>query len=365
MSQPFSQEPVNLFEYEALARERLPQMTYDYYAGGSGDEVTLQENRAAFERLHLVPRVLVDVSQRDPFTTVRAQPIALPVLIAPTAFHRLACPEGELATTRAAAEVDTIMVLSSLSNTSLEEVAGATEAPLWFQLYIYKDRGLTRAVVERAEAAGYRALCITVDAPLLGRRERDVRNRFALLPEMTLANVLHSVGERLPAAAEASALSAYFVQLLDQSLTWDAVEWVQGITRLPVLLKGVHHPEDARLAVERGVPALVVSNHGARQLDTVPATIDLLPPIAEVGQGRAELLLDGGVRRGTDVLKALALGARAVLIGRPMLWGLAVDGQQGAVRVLRLLESELDLAMALSGVTQVSDVPRELVHTPH
>ena len=363
MSQP-PPEPVNLFEYEALARKCLSQATYDYYAGGAGDEVTLRENRSAFDRLQLLPRVLVDVSHRDLSTTVLSQPIALPILIAPTAFHRLACPEGEIATARAAAKVGTVMVLSTLSNTTLEEVARASEAPLWFQLYIYKDRGLTQALVERAEAAGYKALCVTVDAPLLGRRERDVRNRFSLPPDLAIANIPAHAGERLPDVAGSSALSTYFSRLLHQSLTWDDVEWIQGITSLPVVLKGIHHPEDARLAVERGVSGIVVSNHGARQLDTVPATIDMLPAIADVVQEQGELLLDGGVRRGTDVLKALALGAMAVLVGRPVLWGLAVDGQMGAAQVLRLLQAEIDLAMALCGITSVSAVTRDLVRGP-
>jgi 4-hydroxymandelate oxidase len=364
MHQSSPEQPVNLLEYEILARERLPKMFYDYYAGGSDAEITLSENRMAFERLQLLPRFLVDVSMRNLSTTVLGQSIDFPFLIAPTAFHRLATPEGELATAKAAADANTIMILSSLSNTPLEEVSAVTDSPLWFQLYVYKDRGLTRAIVERAEAAGYSALCLTIDAPLLGRRERDIRNQFNLPPELTLANVLHTAGERMQGVAQASALSKYFAELLDQSLTWDAVEWLQGITRLPVLLKGIHHPKDAELAVERGVPAIVVSNHGARQLDTVPATIDLLPNIVKATEGRTELLIDGGFRRGTDILKGLALGARAVLIGRPILWGLAVDGKSGVTRVLDLLANELSTSMALSGVTNPQHIPADLIFRP-
>ncbi|MBI4328732.1 MAG: alpha-hydroxy-acid oxidizing protein [Chloroflexi bacterium] len=365
MTQPAKPEPVNLSDFEAAARERLSPTAYDYYASGAGDEITLRENHAAFDRIQLLPRVLVDVSHRDLSTTVLSRPTAMPVMIAPTAFHRLACPEGELATARAAAEMGIVMVLSTLSNVPLEEVAQVGPSPRWFQLYIYRDRGVTRSLVERAEASGYQALCVTVDAPLLGRRERDVRNRFSLPPDLAVANLLHYLPKESQAEAPQSALNAYFARLMDQSVTWDDLDWLRGITSLPVVPKGIHHPEDARLAVEHGVPAIVVSNHGGRQLDTAPATIDLLPAIADAVQGRAEILLDGGVRRGTDVIKALALGARAVLIGRPVLWGLAVDGQRGAERVLRLLQKEIDLAMALCGLTKVSDITSDLARWPH
>jgi 4-hydroxymandelate oxidase len=360
-------EPLNLFEYEALAREHLPQAAYDYFASGAGDEITLRENRAAFDRLRLLPRILVDVSERDMSTTALGQPVSMPVLVAPTAFQRLATPDGELATARAAAQAGTLMVLSGLSNTPLEEAARATDGPKWSQLYVYRDRGLTRSLVQRAEAAGYAAICVTVDAPLLGRRERDVRNRFALPEGLVIANVMDALGKEMLATTEpGSSLAAYFARLLDQSVTWKDIAWLRSITRLPVVLKGIHHPDDARLAVEHGVDGVIVSNHGARQLDTVPAAVDMLPAVADAVEGRMEIYMDGGVRRGTDVVKALALGARAVLVGRPVLWGLAAEGEEGVVKVLTLLRAEVDLAMALCGVRRLSEIgPGVIWRSPH
>lgn len=357
-------EPVNVFDFEAIARETLSREAYDYYASGAQDEVTLRENRAAYERLSLAYRVLVDVSRRDLRASVLGQPVAMPVLVAPTAFHRLATPEGELATARAAGAAGTVMILSTLSTTPIEAVVSAASGPVWFQLYVYKDRKATEGLVRRAEAAGCRALVLTVDAPLLGRRERDVRNRFRLPPGLAVANLLpEGYGEMPPAVAD-SGLAAYVASFLDPALTWRDVAWLRSITELPVLVKGIVRPDDALRAAEAGAAGVVVSNHGGRQLDTAPATIDVLPEIADAlaARGHAiEVLVDGGVRRGTDVLKALALGARAVLVGRPVLWGLAAAGEAGAASVLRLLRDELDLAMALAGAPTIADVTRDLV----
>jgi 4-hydroxymandelate oxidase len=357
-------EPVNVLELEAIARERIPKEAWDYYASGAEDEVTLRQNRAAFERLSIAYRVMVDVSRRDTATSVLGHPVAMPVLTAPTAFHRLACPDGELATARAAGAAGTIMILSTLSNTPVEEVVAAASGPVWFQLYLYKDRKASEGVVRRAEAAGCRALVLTVDAPLLGRRERDIRNRFRLPLGLAVANMLpEGYGEVPPAAAD-SGLAAYFATLLDPALTWRDVAWLRSITRLPVLIKGIVRSDDAVRAAEAGAAGIVVSNHGGRQLDTSPATIDVLPEIADALSSsghRIELLMDGGVRRGTDVLKALALGARAVLVGRPILWGLGAAGEAGAALVLRMLRDEFDLAMALAGAPTVADITRDLV----
>ncbi|HKV07038.1 MAG TPA: alpha-hydroxy acid oxidase [Thermoanaerobaculia bacterium] len=357
-------EPVNLFELEALAREKLARESYDYYASGAQDEVTLRENRAAYERLTLAYRVLVDVSHRDLSATVLGQPVAMPILVAPTAFHRLALPEGEIATVRAAGAAGTVMILSTLSNTPVEEVVAAASGPVWFQLYVYRDRKATEGLVRRAEAAGCRALVLTVDAPYIGRRERDVRNRFHLPPGLSVANMLPVGYGDLPQATADSGLAAYVSALLDPSLSWRDVAWLRSITDLPVLVKGIVRPDDALRAADAGAAGLVVSNHGGRQLDTSPATIEVLPEIADAlaahGHG-IEVLVDGGVRRGTDVLKALALGARAVLVGRPILWGLAANGEAGAAWALRHLRDELDLAMALAGAPTVADITRDLV----
>lgn len=357
-------EPVNLFELEALARERLSREAYDYYASGAQDEVTLRENRAAYERLTLAYRVLVDVSCRDLSATVLGQPVAMPILVAPTAFHRLAVPEGEIATARAAGAAGTVMILSTLSNTRVEEVVAAASGPVWFQLYVYRDRQATEGLVRRAEAAGCRALVLTVDAPLLGRRERDVRNRFRLPPGLAVANMLPEGYGEVPLAAGDSGLAAYVANLLNPALSWKDVAWLRSITHLPVLVKGIVRPDDALRAADAGAAGLVVSNHGGRQLDTSPATIEVLPEIADAlaAHGhKIEVLVDGGVRRGTDVLKALALGARAVLVGRPILWGLAANGEAGAAWALRHLRTELDLAMALAGAPTLADITRDLV----
>lgn len=351
---------INLYDYEAAARQRLPAMAYDYYASGALDEITLRENHAAYDRIALRYRVLRDVSQRDLSTTVLGQRVSMPILIAPTAFHGMANPEGELATARAAGAARTIMVLSTLSNSSVEEVAHAATAPLWFQLYVYRDRSATVDLIQRVEAAGFTALMLTVDAPVLGRREVDMRNQFRLPPGLSVRNMMASGMAKLPEVAD-SGLAAYFASLLDPSLGWDDLQWLRSVTRLPILIKGVIRGDDAALAVERGVSGIVVSNHGGRQLDTAPATIDVLPEVVEAVAGRVEVLVDGGIRRGADVVKAVALGARATMVGRPILWGLAVGGEGGVSGVLQILRAELDCALALCGCASIAAVGRDLI----
>jgi 4-hydroxymandelate oxidase len=352
--------PLNLADLEAPASERLDPSTYDYYRSGAGDEITLARNRTAFEELRLLPHVLRDVSEIGLETEVLGTPMSMSVAVAPTAFHALADPLAEPATARGAAAADAVFCLSSLSNTPLEDVA-AVSGRQWFQLYVFRDRGLTRDLVERAAAAGYGALLVTVDAPVLGRRERDVRNAFELPEDLTIA----CVGDAVAAGEGESGLAAYFAAQLDPALTWSDLEWLAEISGLPVAVKGVHRPDDAERAIEHGAAGIVVSNHGARQLDTVPATIEMLPALAEAVAGRGEVLLDGGVRRGTDVVKALALGAAAVMIGRPILWGLALDGEQGVRRTLNMLRLELREAMALCGVASVAEIDAELLAPQH
>jgi 4-hydroxymandelate oxidase len=354
-------EILNLYELEQLAQARLPRLAWDYYASGSDDERCVRRNRDAFERVALHYRVLVDVAHRELATAVLGQRIALPVGVAPMAFHRLAHADGELASVRAAGDAGAVFVLSTMSNTAVEEVVAAASGPVWFQLYIYRDRAATLALVRRVEAAGCRALVLTVDAPLIGRRERDVRNRFALPPGLAMAN-LHAAGyaQLVPAAGD-SALTAYVADLLDPGLTWDTVGWLRSITKLPLVLKGIVRPDDAVRAVEHGAAGILVSNHGGRQLDAAPATLDVLPRIAGAVAGRAEVFLDGGVRRGTDVIKAIALGARAVFVGRPILWGLAAGGQAGVAAALGMLRREIDLAMALCGCPSIGSITRDLV----
>jgi 4-hydroxymandelate oxidase len=343
-------------EFEEAARTRLPRMVFDYYAGGAGDEWTVAENRRAFERWVLRPRVLVDVSNVELRTTVLGQEVAFPILLAPTALQRMAHVEGEVATARAAASLGALMVLSTVSSSSLEEVA-RSEVRRWFQLYVLKDRDLTAELVKRAHAAGFGALVLTVDAAILGRRYRDDRNRFSLPPGIGMANL---EGMGLP-ETEGSRLFAFFVERHDASLSWDDLAWLDSLTPMPLVVKGIVRGDDARRAVEAGAAGIIVSNHGGRQLDGAPATIDVLPEVLDAVEGRVEVLVDGGIRRGSDAMKALAMGARAVLVGRPYLWGLAVDGETGVRRVLELLRDDLALAMALCGCPSTADVDPSLV----
>jgi 4-hydroxymandelate oxidase len=356
---------INIFDLEAVAKTKLTTLAYDYYSSGACDEQTLSANMAAFQNIWLRPRMLVDVSNRDMTTTVLGNKVAAPILIAPAAFQGLAHADGELATARAAEKFGTTMVLSTLSNNSIEEVREATTGNLWFQLYVYKDKGVTKSLIERAEASGYTALVLTVDSPLLGRRERDVRNKFNLPAGLVCKNLLGNYLEQLPTGSHESSLAAYISSLYDTSLTWKDLLWFKSITKLPVIVKGILRGDDAARAIEYGADGIVVSNHGGRQLDTTIPTIHALPEIVEAVGDRVEVYLDGGIRRGTDILKAIAFGARAVLIGRPFLWGLAVAGQSGVLTVLDMLKSEFDLSMALSGCRTISDITPDLIDTKY
>ncbi|HEX5076477.1 MAG TPA: alpha-hydroxy acid oxidase [Gemmatimonadaceae bacterium] len=355
-----SPPPLNLAEIESAAKERLTALAYEYYVGGANDEVTVRENRSAYDRLSLRYHVLVDVSHRSTKTTVLGGPVEFPVLIAPTAFQRLACEDGEMATARAAKATGTVMIVSTASTCTIEDVA-AVGGRQWFQLYVYADRGLTKSLVERAEACGMGALVLTVDAPVLGRRERDLRNRFHLPAGVRLANVPSSGSVPTPTGHGEPGLGTNFASGIDAALSWRDVDWLRSITRLPVLIKGIVRGDDAARAVDHGAAGIIVSNHGGRQLDTAIASVRALPEVVDAVAGRAEVLLDGGIRRGTDVIKAIALGARAVLVGRPVVWGLAADGEAGAKRVLDLLRAEVDLAMALCGCPTIGDISRDLV----
>lgn len=357
-------EPINLFEYEPLARERMDAMSWDYFRSGAEDEVTLAENRRAFERIRLRPRVLADVSALDTRTTALGIPVAAPILVAPMAYHRLAHDEGEAAMARGAGAAGTLMCVSTMSTMPMEEIAQAATGPLWFQLYVYRDRSITESLVRRAERAGYRALVVTLDTPLLGRREADIRNGFGLPEHLTLANFAGALAEEKRVAPGASALAIYMAEQLDSALTWEGIDWLASITSLPIVLKGILTAEDAALAARHHAAGIIVSNHGGRQLDGAIATIEALPEVVEAVAGRAEVYMDGGVRRGTDVLKALALGARAVFVGRPMLWALAVDGARGVERALSLVTEEFKLAMALSGRPTLAEIDRSLVRLP-
>jgi 4-hydroxymandelate oxidase len=356
--------PLNLHKYEAAARSMLSPMAFDFVAGGSGDEVTLRANRAAFDRWQLLPRVLRGLREVSTATSVLGQDIAVPALIAPMSVHRLCHDAGERATARAAKTAGTIYTLSTASSVALEEVSPEA-GPWWFQLYIFADRGLTHDLIARAAAAGASALVVTVDVPLLGRREADARNRFALPTGVVMAHLPVREPEPDPAPITGSKLAGLDKSVFEPAMTWNDLDWLASLSPLPVVPKGILHPDDAVCAVDHGAQAVIVSNHGGRQLDSAVATLDALPAVVEAVAGRAEVLVDGGVRRGTDVLKALALGARAVLIGRPILWGLAVDGADGVGHVLELLRAELALDLMLCGLASPGDVDRTLLVPVH
>jgi len=339
-----STAPLNVWDYERLAEERLGPGPWSYFAGGADDERTLRWNVEAYARWQLRPRVLCDVTDVSTETTV---------LVAPVAFHRMAHPDGEAGTARAAAAVGTLMCLSTIATATPAEVAAAAPgAPRWFQLYVFKDWGLTEALVGQAVESGFSALVLTADTPYLGRREGPLRTGFAIPEEVRVPAV-----DQVRGALEPFALHEHFA-LFSPAVSWHDVERLAAASRLPVVVKGVLTAEDARLACEHGAAAVVVSNHGGRQLDGVPATLDALPEVAEAVDGRIEVYLDGGIRRGTDAVKALALGARAVLAGRAVVWGLAAGGEEGARHVLELLCEEIRLSLSLLGCTRPEDVSR-------
>uniref|UniRef100_A0A3Q2QJC9 (S)-2-hydroxy-acid oxidase n=1 Tax=Fundulus heteroclitus TaxID=8078 RepID=A0A3Q2QJC9_FUNHE len=355
-------------DFEEEAKSVLPKAAYDYYRSGADGQSTLADNVAAFNRWCLIPRVLRDVSVVDLSVSVLGQKLSMPLCVGSTAMQRMAHPAGETATARACKAVGTGMMLSSWATSSIEEVISAmTSTPgsggvLWMQLYIYKDRELTLSLVRRAEKAGYKALFVTVDTPYLGKRLDDVRNRFKMPSHLRMSNfssasLSFSEGDY----GNDSGLAVYVANAIEPALSWDDITWLKKHTRLPVIIKGVLNGQDAVQAVNYGVSGILVSNHGARQLDGVPATLDVLEEVVKAVQGRCDVYMDGGVRRGTDVLKALALGAKAVFIGRPVLWGLACQGEEGVIELLELLKEELRLALALSGCRSISEVSRSLV----
>ena len=342
-------ELLNTWDYERLAAERLEPGAHGYYAGGAGDEVTLRDNVDAYRRWQLRPRVLVDVAGCTTATTVLGHDVSMPLLVAPVAFQRVAHPDGEVGMARAAHAVGTLMCLSTLATSTPAQVA-ETGVARWFQLYVFRDLGVTNDLVARARDAGFTALVLTVDTPVLGRRERDHRTGFTIPDEIAVA----SLGQGGITPAEAFGL-------MSESVSWHDVERLAAESGLPVLVKGVLTAEDALLACEHGAAGIVVSNHGGRQLDGVSATIDALPEVVAAVDGRVEVLVDGGIRRGGDVVKALALGARAVLAGRAPLWGLAVGGEAGARHVLELLRDEILLALKLVGCAKPADAARTYV----
>lgn len=348
-------------DFERAARERMSAMAWEYVSGGAGDEHTLAWNTSAYNDLTLRSRVLVDVSKLDTSVRLFGRTLPHPILLAPTAYHKLVHPDGESETARGAAAADATMIVSSFATERIDHVAQAVPgAALWFQLYVQPDRGFTQALVQRAEAAGCQALCLTVDTPVLGARHRETRIGFQLPAGMSRAN-LESLSPATASSAHRPPEGAIYSEVLEPRLTWKDVAWLRSIAKVPVLLKGVLDADDARQAADAGVDGLIVSNHGARNLDTVPATVTALPRVAEAVAGRMPILIDGGIRRGTDVLKALALGATAVAVGRPYLYGLAVNGSAGVRRIVQILRTEFEMAMALTGRTSLAALDRSVL----
>jgi len=355
---PNSKDLFDIPDFERAAKAVMSPMAWAYVAGAAADEITLRWNHEAYEHLRLAARALVDVSKIDTRVTLLGRELAYPILLAPTAYQKLAHPDGELATVKGANSAEATMVVSTMSTVSMEDIASSATTPLWFQLYVQPDQAFTQDLVARAEAAGYQALVVTVDTPVLGPRYQELRAGFTLPAGIERANLrgrATSTGSHRPTEA------TIYSQTLDSRLTWKDIDWLRSITKLPVLLKGIQNPDDADKAAQSGVAGIIVSNHGARNLDTSPATIDVLPRvIAKVG-GKTPVLVDGGIRRGTDVLKALALGASAVLIGRPYIYGLAVDGANGVASVVNILRRELESAMALCGRTSIPSIDSSVI----
>lgn len=345
------QDILSLPEFEECARRCMTPMAYEYVASGAADEHTVRWNREAFDRIRLRPRVLRDVASVDTRVTLFGREHAFPILLAPTAYHRVLHPEGEIATARGAAAAGITWIVSIGTTTAIQEIAAAVEAPRWFQMYFQSDRPFTRDLVQQAEASGCEALCLTVDSPIIGPRNRQTRAGFRLPTEMTTPH-LYDIGHRKQAIMDPRRVAA----------TWQDVEWLRGVTRLPLVLKGILDPGDADLAIGSGAAGIVVSNHGGRNLDTAVASVDALPDIVERARGRVPVLVDGGVRRGTDIVKAVALGATAVLIGRPYCYGLSVGGSEGVRRVVEILRAELEAAMMLTGVSRLSEIERSLLY---
>ncbi len=333
---------VNLFDFEKVAESKMTKMAYEYVASGAADEFTVRWNRQALDAIKLNTTVLVDVTKLDTTITLFGKQLSHPILIAPTAFHKIMHPEGEIATARGAGAASTTYIISSYTTTPLEEIAKVATQPLWFQVYVRDDRDFTKDFIQKAESLGCEALCVTVDTPVAGMRNREQRVNFQLPNHLILPYSLGPLIQKKP-------------------LTWKDIEWIQSFTKIPILLKGILNPDDAEKAVQIGASGIIVSNHSGRNLDTVPATIEVLPRIAEKVNKQIPILMDGGIRRGTDVLKAIALGANAVLVGKPICFGLACGGAEGITKVLEILKNELELAMALTGKTTIADIDSSVI----
>lgn len=348
--------------FEEYAHKQFPKNLTAFFSRGASDEITLRENASAFDRIKLLPRVLKNVEERSLSTVILSQAIDFPLIIAPMAFQKLVHSDGEIATAKAAQKHNVIMAVSTCSTCSFEEIKSHTNVSPWFQLYIYKDREITQNLIRLAEISGYAGIVLTVDAPLYGKRTKEIRHPIILSSDFEIKN-LQNAGLNLKDIA-ANELTGYLSSLLDPTINWNDIAWLRSITSLPIILKGIMNPKDIQIAIEYNIDVVVISNHGGRQLDTTLSSVDALKLIRDTVNGNMDIILDGGVRKGVDILKALALGAKAVMVGRPILWGLVADGEEGVKRVLNILKSELDLSMALCGYTSINQINEEVLFFP-
>jgi isopentenyl diphosphate isomerase/L-lactate dehydrogenase-like FMN-dependent dehydrogenase len=351
----------SLYEIELAAEEKLTKDIYDYYAGGAGDELTLHRNCRAYDRFQLVPQVLSGIQTSDLSVKILGTSLAFPIIGAPMAFQCLGHEDGELATAQALNEMGLVFTCSVLSTISLEEISTKIDGSQWFQIYIFKDREITRDLIRRAESSGYRAIILTVDVPIMGYRERDNRNQFCLPPSIIAANLIKYQGgyKKLSSKSNFSAIKMFTDNQFDASLTWKDIDWLKSQTTLPIIIKGILRPSDAVKAIDYGADAIIVSNHGGRQLDSTCSTIEVVSLIAKQVKNRIPVLLDGGIRRGSDILKALAMGADSILLGRPLLWGLSLAGAEGVCEVLKILKRELMETMILCGYSSIAELKED------
>ncbi|XP_055700657.1 uncharacterized protein LOC129800361 [Phlebotomus papatasi] len=355
-------EFVSVDDFKEKACSLLPNGILDYYQSGAGDEFTLRLNESAFDKIRIRPRYLNDVSKRTTQTRVMGLDLDMPVAIAPTAMQKMAHPEGEVANARAAASAGVLFILSTITTSSIEEIAEATpESDKWFQLYIFRDREITKSLIRRAEKCGFKAIVLTVDNSVFGIRRKDIRNNFSMPSNLKLANFVGDRATGIGNTNDGPGVMEYVKKEYDDSITWEDLKWLVKFTNLPIIVKGILTAEDAVIAVRCGCKGIIVSNHGARQLDGIPATIEALPEIVAAVGHKVTVMMDSGIRQGTDVFKALALGAKLVFIGRPAIWGLTVAGQQGVEDVLRIIKNEFETCMGLAGCSAVSDITKKHV----
>jgi len=355
-------ELINLQDFKIYAKGKMLPEHYDYCAGGAEDEITLEANKSSFNSIKLHQRVLRNISYVDTTAEILGQKMLMPVMIAPTAFQGLAHQDAEIAMVKAAGTAGVIMILSTLSNKTMEDVLAAAISPVWFQIYMYKKKKINEELIRRAQNAGCSALVVTVDVPVQGKREKNIRNHFTLPKELSLGNFQGGdMKSSLPNDPSGSGLMQYVDSLFMHDLSWEDIKWLRSVTDLPLIVKGILHVDDAQLALEHGVNGIIVSNHGGRQLDNCPATIDALAKIVQGTNNEIPIILDGGIRRGSDVVKAIALGASATAIGRPPFWGLAVDGKEGVEKVFSILKDELKSTMVFCGVQSVSSINDDVI----